>query len=529
MAVNVILVSEDAAIRASFQAIVAEAAGVDLTQVLDSSDPLADYLGAHAEVEVVVADAGLAGRPVQDVIREVALNAPTTAVLVVGGREVRLAAMVAAGARGLLVLPLSLQDVQAQLDNAAAWSRSLRDHLGGDGFGRQPERGRLVAVAGAKGGVGCSLLSTAVAVAATRMGQSTCLVDLDSRAGNLGFYCGVAPRRTIADLAELVQDLTIRGIREVAVQVPAGFVLLAAPAEVERADDVSAGLVRQLLGELRRHYDLVVVDCGSGLDDAKAVALEAADDAFLVVGCDLVSIRAARRVFDDWERLVVRGRETVGLVVNRASRRRELQPELVAQLVKTPLAVAVDDAPEETELAVNTARFVAECPRPILEGAVKMLKSRRGQASAPAEPREVAAKQPGGRIGLRRSKKGASLEALAGEGGQSAVELPVFVFVFLLAFLVCAQGVVLGVGHMVAANAANDVARAVSRGATETEYEKVAKDAMLGLAFEVGELTVDRDDDTVEIVVKIPKLYGWMPDGLELAQAKVGYTQERES
>lgn len=526
MAINVALVSADFEVRSSFQAVVAEASGVELIGALESGRDLLNFVEERPDVDVVVVDAGLSDQPVNEVIRDLALSAPTIAALGISDQPTALATMVTAGARGLLTMPLSLQDVQTQLDAAAAWSRALREHLGGDVFGGlRAERGHVITVAGAKGGVGCSTLATAVAVRASRAGQSTCLVDLDLRSGNLAFFCGVSPRRTVADLAELVGDLTIRGIREVAVQVPAGFILIAAPDEVERAEDVSPAVVRQLITELRRHYSLVVLDVGSALDDARAVGIELADDVFLIVGCDIVSIRAARRSIDGWERLTVRGREATHLAVNRVTRGKEIQPDMVAQLIMAPLAVAVSDSPDDTETAVNTGTFVSDCPPRLLEGAGRMLAA--CNIAAPDEtsgPARRARHDPKGKA----AKTKIAARAVAGDKGQSAIELPAFVFLFLVAFFVCVQGVVLGASYLVAGNAANDAARQASIGASMTQIREVTQDAMLGFDFDSA-VSVDRLEHTVKVVVTIPKVFGWLPDGLTEATAQVGYVPEQAS
>lgn len=362
------------------------------------------------DLDVVVVDGGLFDPPALEVVRELGVTAPLVAVVVVGTPSLSLAAVVAAGGRAMITSPLSLEEVQSQLDHAAAWSRSLRQHVSGDAVGVRGERGTILALAGAKRGVGVSVLATVLATQAAALGSTVCLVDLDLRAGDLASLCGVSPRRTIADLAGLVGDLTIRGIREVAVEVPAGFTLLAAPDRVEQSEDATGPAVRQILNELRRHFSLVIVDTGAALGDVRAAALELSDEVILVADCELISIRAGRRMLDSWARLNVCQPADARLVVNRVAKRREVQPDLVSKLIKLPLTKAVPELTDELEEPINSGTLTSE-RMPNMEAAARQLSVNCGVSGG------VRATPTKRRLGSRAKA----------EVGSAALELPVFV------------------------------------------------------------------------------------------------------
>ncbi|MCA0294208.1 MAG: AAA family ATPase [Actinobacteria bacterium] len=517
MPTMVALVTASQELRSSFGTVVAEAPEIELVGVVSSTNELNSLVQETPDLDVVVVDAGMFDPPGLEVVRELGLNAPLVAVVVVGNATTTLAAVVAAGGRAMLNRPLSLQEVQSQLETAAAWSRSLRQHVSGNVHGGRNERGGIVALAGAKGGVGTSVLATVLATQAAALGETVCLVDLDLRAGDLAFLCGVSPRRNISDLAGLVGDLTIRGIREVTVEVPAGFTLLAAPDRVEQADDASAPAVRQMLNELRRHFSVIVVDAGSALDDARAAALELADEAILVADCELISIRAGRRTLDAWDRLSVRESGGVRLVVNRTDRRREVQPDLVAKLVKVPLTRAFPDVVDEVEEPVNSGQLTS-ARMPQLERVARQLLGDLGIGT----PVNGAALEPA-TAGVRH-RRPFGLRART-EAGSAAVELPVFITIFLIAFFAAAQALAVGLGYIVAGNAANEVARAASVGATDAQIAATADHAMGGFRLE-PRARVNRAAHTVTVEVSVPQLYGWLPEGLDHASASTSYIPE---
>jgi secretion/DNA translocation related CpaE-like protein len=155
--------------------------------------------------------------------------------------------------------------------------------------------GRLVAVLGARGGAGASVLSAALAVTAVRSGMRVLLVDGDPLGGGIDLVLGWESINGLrwpalrdasgrVDPPALVNALPKRG--ELVVLSWDRGELVAVPAEAMAAA-VDAG---------RRGRDLVVVDLPRRMDDASVLALQAADRALLVVPAELRAAVAARRV-----------------------------------------------------------------------------------------------------------------------------------------------------------------------------------------------------------------------------------------
>ena len=89
----------------------------------------------------------------------------------------------------------------------------------------------LVAVAGAKGGVGCTTVALHLALAAARgaPGRPVCLVDLDLQKGDLRAFTDTPYRRSIADLVEVADELSVRHLQETLYTHRDGVRLLLAP------------------------------------------------------------------------------------------------------------------------------------------------------------------------------------------------------------------------------------------------------------------------------------------------------------
>ncbi|MFJ8012884.1 CpaE family protein [Streptomyces sp. NPDC096339] len=318
---------------------------------VDSLDELPEVVLVHERIGPV---------PALELIREVALRFPAVGVVLVSsdaGPALFSAAM-DSGARGLIGLPLSYEELAARVQAAAQWSVGVRRHLGRGPGADVPTGpgGRVVTVTGAKGGVGTTFTAVQFALAAAASGRRTALVDLDLQAGDVGSYLDVQFRRSVADLAG-IQDISPRVLQDAVYEDRTGLALLLAPAEGERGEEVDERAARHIVGALRARYELVVIDCGTQVTGANAAAVEMADVAVLVTTPDVVAVRAAKRMVRMWERLQVRKAEDTAMVVNRWSKHTEIQPALIEKITKTRATrTPVPAAFKELQAVVDAGR-----------------------------------------------------------------------------------------------------------------------------------------------------------------------------
>lgn len=344
----------------------------------DSIDELPEVVLVHERIGPV---------PALDLIREVALRFPAVGVVLVSsdaGPALFSAAM-DSGARGLIGLPLSYEELAARVQAAAQWSVGVRRHLGGgaaaDVF--TGPGGRVVTVTGAKGGVGATFTAVQFALAAAASGRRTALVDMDLQAGDVGSYLDVQFRRSIADLAG-IQDISPRVLQDAVYDDRSGLALLLAPADGERGEEVDDRAARHIVGALRSRYELVVIDCGTQVTGANAAAVEMADVAVLVTTPDVVAVRAAKRMVRMWERLQVRKAEDTAMVVNRWSKHTEIQPALIEKITKTRATrTPVPAAFKELQAVVDAGRVQDLDNRSTVKQALWTLAGELGLLSAP--------------------------------------------------------------------------------------------------------------------------------------------------
>jgi Flp pilus assembly CpaE family ATPase len=339
------------------------APAADSTQLLD----LLDRLAAESVTdlpEVVLVHELIGPLQALELIREIALRFPGVGVVLAthDTSPALYSAAMDSGARGVVALPLTYDELAARVGAAASWAYGVRRHLSGGGGGGERAQepgtgGTVVAVTGAKGGVGTTLTAVQLALAAGASGRSVVLVDMDLQSGDVASYLDVQFRRSVADLAG-IRDISARVLQDAVFLHESGLGLLLAPGEGERGEEVDDRAARQILSALRDRYEVVVVDCGTQLAAGNAAAVETADLALLLTTPDVVSVRAAKRMVRMWGRLQIRKAEETVTVVNRASRTSEIQPPLVARIVGTPVARTTVPAHfKELQSAVDAGRM----------------------------------------------------------------------------------------------------------------------------------------------------------------------------
>ncbi|MFI7012994.1 CpaE family protein [Streptomyces sp. NPDC050164] len=385
----------------------------DSTQLIDTLSRLA---GESIEElpEVVLVHERIGPVPALELIREVALRFPAVGVVLIttDASPGLISAAMDSGARGLVALPLSYEELVSRVQGAAAWAVGVRRHLGNSGDVFSGPGGTLVTVSGAKGGVGTTFASIQLALAAQASGRRAALVDLDLQTGDVASYLDVQFRRSVVDLAGIT-DLSPRVLADAVFTHDTGVSLLLAPGEGERGEEVTDRSVRQIVSAMRSRYEVVIVDCGAQMTGANAAAVEMADIALLVTTPDVVAVRAAKRMVRLWDRLQIRKAEETVILVNRHTRNTEIQPPLIQKITGTRVAgIAVPAGFKELQAVVDAGRVQDLDSKSVVKQALWGLAGELGLVAVP----EGAGK--GGRSTKFRSDRGAFSTRRRRGGGQ---------------------------------------------------------------------------------------------------------------
>ena len=334
---------DETARRAAAQAREAE---LEVVDIVSDPDELSRAL-RRLDIDVVLLHDALGGTPVLDLARDLSAAFPEVGLILLAAEDTPglLRAAMQAGLRDVVALPLALESFEASVRAASQWSRTMRDRVTGEESAGTALGGQLVAVAGAKGGVGTTTVALHLGLTAVRLapGRPVCLVDFDLQKGDFRALLDTPHRRSVVDLVDVSNEISVRHLQETLYTHKDGFRLLLAPEEGEKAEDVDSGVARNVLAAVKARHALTIVDIGAVATEATAIAAEMATQVIIVTTPDVLALRGVRRMRELWKRLGVREDEDVTIVLNQASRRREIQPDLARKVVGDTMAA--DDDP----------------------------------------------------------------------------------------------------------------------------------------------------------------------------------------
>ena len=459
------LVTDHEETRQQVLAAMSEAEGLGEVRTVASPEKLRELLEPEV-TSCILVDEALEGRIALPIIQELSRTYPLIPVVLLSRARTSESVVAAmdAGARTVLALPLSLEEISNRLLPVLAWSRAVRSEASSREEITARRQGTITAVVGAKGGVGTSTVAL-MAAAQLAQGARTCLVDLDVRGGDLAAMTGISVRRSITDLADIAAEVSAREISEVMYPLPGGIALLPAPEQGETGEMLTESATRQILTMLRYQFDHVVLDCGNRLDDILAMGLDSADRALIVTTPDAPALRSVRRLSDALDRLdIARGRP-FGLVVNLTSRQREIQPATAAKMTGVALAASIPDLTAQIEIAVNSNTLLTSRVPAMAKAAQSIAGAiTAGTAPGPAPDQSAMA---GSTKATRRGRK-----RRRSQRGQITVEFPVVFALATVAILLCIQALSLGISYMYATHAANEAAHAYAIGKSPGQVQQ---------------------------------------------------------
>lgn len=172
--------------------------------------------------------------------------------------------------------------------------------------------GEAIVVTSGKGGVGKTTTTANVGTALAAIGKSVVVVDGDTGLRNLDVLMGLENRIvfTLLDVVENKCRLKQALIKDK--RFPNLYLL--PTAQTRDKDDISTDQMLNLINELKKEFDYVIIDCPAGIEQGFENAVIGADRALIVVNPEVTSVRDSDRVIG---KLDAKGLENHQLIVNR--------------------------------------------------------------------------------------------------------------------------------------------------------------------------------------------------------------------
>jgi pilus assembly protein CpaE len=222
--------------------------------------------------------------------------------------------------------------------------------------------GRIIAVVGAKGGVGASTIAHNVAWAIARdLALDSVVIDLDLAFGTASLDYNKDPLQGIANALYAAERPDSSFIERLLSKCSDHLSLLASPASLERVYDFGADAFDAIFDTLRLTTPVIVLDIPHQWSGWTRRALVGADDILIVAEPDLANLRNTKNMLTMLKAARPNDRPPVYCLSQVGmSKRPEISPREFAKAIEGPPLASIPFDPKMFGTAANNGQMIAE-------------------------------------------------------------------------------------------------------------------------------------------------------------------------
>ena len=238
-----------------------------------------------------------------------------------------------AGARDYIVKPLKPEELSRAVYGVLEQEEKKRLRSEG-GPTEVTGRGTVITVFGAKGGIGKTTISTNLATTLAKItGASVCLLDMDTRFGDVAIMMDIAVEASIADVARKIDEIDRDKIKDYLVKHYSGVNILPAPLHPTEWRNMTPQHIEKIVELVAQTHDYVVIDTPGTFNELIAATLELANLILLVTSMDIASIKDTALALEMLRAAGV-SEDKVKLTINHSTAANSLREEDVARVLE---------------------------------------------------------------------------------------------------------------------------------------------------------------------------------------------------
>ncbi len=196
---------------------------------------------------------------------------------------------------------------------------------------KQDKDGKIIAVCSTKGGVGKTTLAVNLATAIAKGNAKVAIIDLDLQFGDVAIIFDAHPKKTFYDWIKECYENENGRIEQYMTPHTTGVDILAAPFLPEFAELITGEHVQYVIGELKRRYDVVLIDTPPSFVETVIITLENAEEILLVSSLDLPTLKNGKVAIETLQLLNLK--DKVKVVLNRDAEIEGMKLETVESIL----------------------------------------------------------------------------------------------------------------------------------------------------------------------------------------------------
>lgn len=189
------------------------------------------------------------------------------------------------------------------------------------------KEGKVITVCSTKGGVGKTTISANISAAFAVKNLKVAVIDLDLQFGDISLLLDKQPERTIYEWVKESYESGDKSFDNYMIHHKTGIDILAAPPLPEFSELITGEQVTYLIEEMRKKYDVIVIDTPPAFVETSLVALEHSDIILLISSLDLPSIKNGKLAIDTLKVLGLK--DKIQIILNRDDAKADLKADLV--------------------------------------------------------------------------------------------------------------------------------------------------------------------------------------------------------
>lgn len=192
---------------------------------------------------------------------------------------------------------------------------------------KQSHLGNVITLFSTKGGVGKTFIATNLAVALKKeSGKRIVLVDLDLDFGNAALALNIAPKYTISDVVDDINNIDQDLIESYLISHESGIRILPANLKPQITEFINAEHIQVILKTLQKSFDYVIIDMPARFYETVGPAFVIADNLFVVTTPEISTIRNVKSA------LLTLGdlnypKSKIKVILNRSDKRSLIKPK----------------------------------------------------------------------------------------------------------------------------------------------------------------------------------------------------------
>jgi pilus assembly protein CpaE len=330
------------------------------------------------QADILVIDDQLGGQPTLDIIDDLVQQFPEMAIIAIlpgndplGAQQVTLA-----GARAFLIQPFTQVNLLSTLRRVRDLQARQRQALSTLAAPAQdgPRPLRVVTVFSPRGGVGTSTVASSLAIALNdETSGRVLLMEGKLFFGHLDVMLNIRSRNSLAELIPHASSLDESMVNEVVTEHISGIDVLLAPSDMQFSQGIRAQDMFNVLNNLERFWDYVVIDAGSLLNENTVTMMDAADRIVLVASPELASLHDISR-FTRISQSLAYPAEKILLVLNRAGIPGGIKARDIESVLHQHIFAQIPDDPANALRSLNRGiPLILNYPRSPASKAIKEL------------------------------------------------------------------------------------------------------------------------------------------------------------